>query len=96
MKKGKYKSDMMLPRVRHVQPRLLADDLLSYIPGDKENMAIWDKSFEELAKRIKEAFDRKGIPMPTISIDTSPGPITYGVATTDASGNILHTLIPQK
>jgi len=42
---------------------------------------------------IKKKFDEKGIPMPGIVIDSTPAPITYGIKTTDASGNIIHSLL---
>lgn len=96
MKKSKLKSLIDFPFVRNVQPRLIADDIFPYIPGDKENMAVWDRMFKQLHDDIKKEFDAKGIPMPGISIDSTSGPITYGVKTVDAEGNVLHSLIPQK
>ena len=83
--------NIQLPKVKNVSPRLLADDIFPYIPGDKENMAEWEKIFKTMHANIKEAFDEKGIPMPEVVIDHNKDPITYAIKTVDASGNTLHS-----
>ena len=96
MKKKNSFESIGFPKVRSIQPKLLADDIFPYIPGDEKNMKVWDDLFKNLHDELKKEFDAKGIPMPTITIDHTAGPITYGVKTVDENGNTLHTLIENK
>jgi hypothetical protein len=73
--------DLNFPKVKNVSAKTIAEDIFPFIPGDKENMKVWDKMFENLTNLIKKDFADKGIPMPKIVIDHSRTPITYGIKT---------------
>lgn len=79
------------PIVKNIQPKLLADEIFPYIPGNKKNMAAWDKIFKDIFDPIRQEFKDKGIPWPRIIIDSTPGPITYGVKTVDENGKTIHS-----
>jgi len=91
MKEKDIWENFSFPKVKNIAPRTLSQDIFPYIPGDKKNMAAWNKMRKKLWSRIKKDFDKKGIPLPGIVIDSTPGPITYGVKTVDSSGNTLHS-----
>lgn len=97
MRKKKQTFDnLQFPVVKNVQPRTIAQDIFPYIPGDKKNMKAWDKIFKDTFDPIKKMYKEAGIPMPTIVIDSTPGPITYGVKTVDKDGNVIHTQFENK
>lgn len=79
------------PRVRNVPPKTLAEDIKGFDPSNPKDVEEWGEMFKQLFTNIKKEFDAKGIPMPTITIDHTPGPIKYGIATKDKDGNIIHT-----
>lgn len=64
------------PKVTKVSPKLLADDIFPYIPGDEENMKIWEEDFKKIAEKIKKEFKEKKIPLPKIEINYSRKPIS--------------------
>lgn len=59
----------LLPHVRNVSPRLLAEDIFPYIPDDEENQKAWDKIFKDFRIKMRKDFEEKGIPIPRIDID---------------------------
>ena len=71
--------------------RTLGMDIIGYDPGDPNSVKEWDEVSKGLFDKVKAAFDEKGIPMPTLVIDTSKEPITYAIKTTDENGNIIHS-----
>jgi len=64
----------LLPKVKHLGAKTIAQDIVKFDPGNPKDVERWNRNQKELYQRIKEGFDKKGIPMPTVVIDTSPGP----------------------
>lgn len=92
MKKKKIEWDkMQLPIVKNVSPRTIAQDIKGFDPNNPKDVAEWDEYMSKLWSPIKKEFAEKGIPWPKIVYDTNPGPITYGIKTTDETGNVLHS-----
>ena len=89
--KKKKDFNLNFPIVKNVSPRTLAQDIVPYSPGDENNMRMWRAHFKEMGEKLKKDLDERGIPMPTIVYDTTPGPITYGIKTVDENGNTLHS-----
>ncbi len=83
--------NIKFPFVKNVSAKGIGADLFPYSPGDPNNMRKWDKMLKGMAEKIKSKFDKKGIPMPTIVIDSDPDPITYAIKTTDENGNVIHS-----
>jgi len=83
--------DIKLPIVKKVSPRLLANDIKSFDPNNPKDVQEWKEMFDNMFNKIKADFDAKGIPMPKIVIDHTPGPITYAIKTVDKDGNTLHS-----
>jgi hypothetical protein len=79
------------PIVRKVSARTLAQDIKGFNPNDPKDVKEWGDMFEEIWAKVKKEFDKKGILMPEIVIDTTPGPITYGVKIEDEKGNTQDT-----
>jgi len=96
MKKKETFKNINFPIVRNVQAKTIAQDIKGFDPNNPKDVAEWGEQMRKMWSHIKEMFDAKGIPMPTISIDHTPGPITYGIKTVDKNGKTLHTLIPPK
>ena len=94
MRKPKFKP--LLPFAEHISSKCIGDEIKSFDPSNPEHIKEWEKIQKNLFDIIKADFDTKGIPMPTISIDTTPSPITYGIKTIDESGNIIRTLLKPK
>jgi hypothetical protein len=65
----------LLPRAKHIAAKTIGMDIMPYIPGDKKNNAEWDKIMKGIFQNVKEAFDKKGIPMPTVKIVSDKGPV---------------------
>ena len=81
-------NEPILPFVKNVPAKTLADDIFPFIPGNKKNMKEWENMMKPMWEKIAEDFKEKGIPMPEVVIDTTPGPITYAIKTVDPSTNI--------
>jgi hypothetical protein len=63
----------LLPTALKVAPRTIAMDLESYDPSNPKDVAKWQKRTSALFENIKRDFDKKGIPIPSVVIDTSLG-----------------------
>lgn len=83
--------DFKFPIVKNVNPKLLGDDIVPFIPGNEENMKMWDEQMKLFFKSLRDDFNKKGVPFPKIVIDSTPGPITYAIKTVDGDGNTLHS-----
>lgn len=81
------------PIIKRVAARTLAQDLKSFDPGNPTHVKEWEEHQQTLFANLKNQFDEKGIPFPTVVINHEQGPITYGIKTTDVSGNIIHSLL---
>ena len=91
--KEKNNWNIQFPLTKKVVARTLAQDIKGFDPSNPKDVEEWGNLFKEMFSNIKKKFDEKGIPMPGIVIDSTPAPITYGIKTTDASGNIIHSLL---
>lgn len=94
-KKNKDIFDIQLPIVKNVSARTIAQDIKGFNPGNPQDVAEWNEMQKKMWTHVREQFDAKGIPMPTVVINYDQEPITYGVKTVDENGNTLHTLIPE-
>jgi hypothetical protein len=90
-KKKQTFEGMQFPIVKNVNARTIAQDIKGFDPGNPQDVADWDEQQKKMWLHIKEQFDAKGIPMPTVVIDHTKGPITYGIKTVDENGNTLHS-----
>lgn len=66
---------IIFPKVKNVSMKLLADNIIPYIPGDVDNMEIWNNATKEIFNKVKEEFNKKRIPIPKIYINISQKPI---------------------
>jgi len=71
----------LLPTALKIAPKTIAQDIVGYDPSNPRDVERWNRNQKELYQRIKEGFDEKGIPMPEVIIDTSPGPAKPPVIT---------------
>jgi len=81
------------PIVKNIAARTIGQDLKGFDPNNPKDVEEWGNMFKEMWKGVKEEFDKKGIPMPKIVLDSTPGPITYGIKTVDENGNEIHRQI---
>lgn len=96
MKKKKQTFEgLQFPIVKNVSARTIAQDIKGFDPNNPKDVAEWDKVMKDMFLHIKELFDEKGIDMPKIVIDHTPGSITYGIKTVDKDGKVLHSLFPE-
>ena len=65
----------IFPLVKDVTHKIIADEIFTFIPGNLENMKMWDKILRDIANNVKKDFDSKGISLPEIVIDCSRVPI---------------------
>ena len=65
----------LLPMAKNISPRTIGMDIVPYIPGDKKNNADWAKVMKDIFQGVKDSFDKKGIPMPSIRIVSDKGPM---------------------
>ena len=49
----------IFPLVKEVTPKLIADEIFPFIPGNLENMKMWDKILRDIANNVKKDFDSK-------------------------------------
>ena len=79
------------PIVKHIYSKTLAQDIKGFDPNNPKDVEEWGNIFRGTFEKMKADLAAKGIPMPSIVIDSTPGPITYAVKTVDKDGNVLHS-----
>lgn len=89
-KKDTFK--IQFPIVKNVCARTIAQDIKGFNPNNPNDVKEWAEQQKKLWDSVKKQFDDKGIPMPTVVIDRTPGPITYAIKTVDENENTLHSL----
>jgi hypothetical protein len=81
----------LLPIVKNINARTLAQDIKGFDPNNPKDVEEWDKIMKDMIDPIKQMYKDASIPWPEIVIDHTKGPITYAIKTVDASGNVLHS-----
>ena len=73
-KDKKVWENLQFPTIKNIKPKLAADDIKGFDPNNPKDVEEWGQIMKDMYDRIKVDFDKKGIPMPRVVIDSTPGP----------------------
>ncbi len=95
MNRKKETFDINLPIAKNIADKTIGFDLQPFDPINPKHIKEWREFFNEISENLRKEFKDKKIPFPNIKIDSTPGPITYGIKTINENGKTIHSHLPK-